>query len=89
MDRFTGEGINSTTADTPSTASLNHPETNHCGEPADLRPYFWKTPAECCRYVPAEQTVHTRSDVAGRDIPAEYFQFYNIGRAEGTITVNP
>ena len=37
----------------------------------------------------AEQTVYTRSDVAGRDIPAEYFQFYNIGRAEGTITVNP
>ena len=32
---------------------------------------------------------YTRSDVAGRDIPAEYFQFYNIGRAEGTITVNP
>ena len=23
------------------------------------------------------------------DIPAEYFQYYNIGRAEGTITVNP
>ena len=26
---FTGEGINSTTADTPSTASLNHSETTN------------------------------------------------------------
>ena len=37
----------------------------------------------------AEETVYTKSHIAARDIPAEYLQYYNLGRAEGTITVNP
>lgn len=37
----------------------------------------------------AEETVYTKSNIAARDIPAEYLQYYNLGRAEGTITVNP
>ena len=88
---FTGEGINSTTADTPSTASLNHSETTNWTV-ENLLTYdrtFGKHQLNVVGMYSAEQTVYTRSDVAGRDIPAEYFQFYNIGRAEGTITVNP
>ena len=37
----------------------------------------------------AEETVYTKSHIAARDIPAEYLQYYNLGREEGTITVNP
>ena len=88
---FTGEGINSTTADTPSTASLSHTETvNWTVE--NLVSYdrtFGKHQLNVVGMYSAEQTKYTKSNVAGKDIPAEYFQYYNIGRAEGTLTVDP
>lgn len=90
-ESFTGEGINSTTIDTPSQASLSHTETTNWTV-ENLVTYdrtFGKHQLNLVGMYSAEQTVYTRSHVAGRDIPAEYFQFYNIGRAEGTITVNP
>ena len=30
----------------------------------------------------AEETVYTKSHIAARDIPAEYLQYYNLGRAK-------
>lgn len=88
---FTGEGVNSTTADTPSTASLEHKETTNWTV-ENLLTYdhtFGKHQLNVVGMYSAEQTVYTISHIAGRDIPAEYFQFYNIGRAESTITVDP
>ena len=90
-DVFTGEGINSSTADTPSTASLEHTETiNWAIE--NLITYdrtFGKHQLNIVGMYSAEETVYTKSHIAARDIPAEYLQYYNLGRAEGTITVNP
>lgn len=88
---FTGEGVNSTTVTTESSASLSHTErTNWSVE--NLLSYdkkFGKHQLNLVGMYSAEETVYTRSHVAGKDIPAEYFQYYNIGRAEGTITVDP
>lgn len=88
---FTGEGINSTTTDTPSTASLVHEETTNWTV-ENLLTYdrtFGKHQLNVVGMYSAEETVYTKSSIAGKDIPAEYFQYYNIGRAEGTITVDP
>lgn len=88
---FTGEGINSSTADTPSTASLEHTETTNWAI-ENLITYdrtFGKHQLNIVGMYSAEETVYTKSHIAARDIPAEYYQYYNLGRAEGTITVNP
>lgn len=88
---FTGEGINSSTADTPSTASLKHTETTNWAI-ENLITYdrtFGKHQLNIVGMYSAEETVYTKSHIAARDIPAEYLQYYNLGRAEGTITVNP
>ena len=88
---FTGEGINSSTADTPSTASLEHTETTNWAI-ENLITYdrtFGKHQLNLVGMYSAEETVYTKSHIAARDIPAEYLQYYNLGRAEGTITVNP
>ena len=88
---FTGEGINSSTADTPSTASLEHTETTNWAI-ENLITYdrtFGKHQLNIVGMYSAEKTVYTKSHIAARDIPAEYLQYYNLGRAEGTITVNP
>ena len=88
---FTGEGVNSTTEDTPSTASLTHSETTNWAI-ENLITYdrtFGKHQLNIVGMYSAEETVYTQSNIAARDIPAEYLQYYNLGRAEGTITVNP
>lgn len=88
---FTGEGINSSTADTPSTASLEHTETTNWAV-ENLITYdrtFGKHQLNIVGMYSAEETVYTKSHIAARDIPVEYLQYYNLGRAEGNITVNP
>lgn len=37
----------------------------------------------------AEQTTFERTYMSGRGIPAEYFQYYNIGSATDEVSVNP
>ena len=89
---FTGEGVNSSTADTPSTAALAHEETTNWTVENLLtydRTFNEKHQLNVVGMFSAEETVYTKSHIAAKDIPAEYFQYYNIGRAEGTITVDP
>jgi TonB-linked SusC/RagA family outer membrane protein len=88
---FTGEGVTSTTVNQESTASLTHTETTNWSV-ENLLTFdrtFGKHKINAVGMYSAEQTTYTKSNVAGKDIPAEYFQYYNIGRAEGTITVDP
>lgn len=73
---FTGEGINSSTADTPSTASLEHTETTNWAI-ENLITYdrtFGKHQLNIVGMYSAEETVYTKSHIAARDIPAEYWQ---------------
>lgn len=37
----------------------------------------------------AEQTTYNRSHASAREIPSDDFQYFNLGRADGTITINP
>jgi len=89
---FTGQGVGSTNETTESSASISNSwQTNWTVE--NLLTYD-RTFAEKHRLnltgmYSAEQTTYNRSAVSARDIPAEYFQYYNLGQALGTITVNP
>lgn len=88
---FTGEGVNSTTATTPSSAALTHSETTNWAV-ENMLTYdrtFGKHQINLVGMYSAEETVFTQSKISALDVPAEYFQYYNLGRAEGSITVNP
>lgn len=37
----------------------------------------------------AEQSRYNRSNMSAQDIPADAFQFYNLGQAGGQLTINP
>jgi len=89
---FTGEGVGSTTITTPSTASIsNSLSLNWAVE--NIVSYdrvFANTHRiNAVALYSAEQTTYNSSYVAAKDIPAEYFQYYNLGQAVGEITVNP
>ena len=89
---FTGEGVTSTTVDTPSTASLQHEETVNWAVENLLtydRTFNDKHRLNIVGMFSAEETTYSKSHIAARDIPAEYMQYYNLGQAAGTITVNP
>lgn len=89
---FTGEGVNSSNPKTESTASLQHQETTNWAVEHLLtfdRTFADKHRLNVVAMQSAEQTTYTRSHVAAKDIPAAYFQYYNLGRAEGDITVDP
>lgn len=89
---FTGLGINSSNPNNPSSATRdNRWTTNWAIE--NLVTYD-KTFAEkhninIVGLYSAEQTTYSRTNMQGRDIPNDSFQYWNIGRAEGTIIIDP
>ena len=89
---YTGEGVNSTTADTPSTASITNARTTNWAVEHLLsydNTFAEKHRLNVVAMFSAEQTVYNSSNVSAKDVPADYFQYYNLGRADGEITVNP
>jgi hypothetical protein len=89
---YTGEGINSSTATTPSTASISNSLTTNWAIENLLtfdRTFAGKHQVNVVGLYSAEQTMYNSSSVSARDIPADAFQFYNLGRANGEIAVNP
>lgn len=89
---YTGEGVFNATATTPSTASISNSLTTNWTIENLLtydRIFADKHQLNVVGLFSAEQTHYHSSYIAARDIPADAFQFYNIGRAAGEITVNP
>ncbi len=89
---FTGEGVNSSTEDTPSTASLQHSETINWAVENLItydRTFNDKHQLNVVGMFSAERTTYSSSYISARDIAAEYMQYYNLGNANGTITVDP
>ncbi len=89
---YTGEGINSSTANTLSTANIANTHTYHWLVENMLtydRTFAQKHNVNVVALYSAEQNKYTRSSMAARDIPSDAFQFYNLGHAGGEITVNP
>jgi TonB-dependent starch-binding outer membrane protein SusC len=89
---YTGEGINSSVPTTLSTASISNSLTTNWAIENLLtfdRTFAGKHQVNVVALYSAEQSMYNSSYVTARDIPADAFQFYNLGRAAGEIAVNP
>ncbi len=89
---YTGEGVFSGTPTTPSTASINNSLTTHWQVENLLtydRTFNDKHNINVVALYSSEQSKYNSSSVSAKDIPADFFQFYNLGRANGEISVNP
>ena len=89
---FTGMGVNNYNASEPSSASLSHTEYLNWAVEHLLtydNTFAEKHTINVVGMYSAEQTTYTRSSMSGREIPAEYFQYYNIGHAQNMKTIDP
>ena len=89
---FTGQGVNSASAATPSTASVSNSLTTSWALENLLtydRTFADVHSVNVVAMYSAEQTRYNRSRMAARDIPNEVFQYYNLGHAAGEKTINP
>nr|WP_321353886.1 TonB-dependent receptor [uncultured Draconibacterium sp.] len=89
---YTGQGVFSINPTTESTASVNNSlNTNWAIENLLTfdRVFEEKHHVNVVALYSAEETSYNSSYIAARDIPADHFQFYNLGRADGEITINP
>ncbi|MFD1871264.1 SusC/RagA family TonB-linked outer membrane protein [Hymenobacter bucti] len=89
---YTGQGINAVNPTTVSTASTSNSLTTDYTVENILsydRTFGGKHNINALALYSASSNVFNRSQIDGRDIPSDAFQFYNIGRAAGQITVNP
>jgi TonB-linked SusC/RagA family outer membrane protein len=89
---FTGTGINSATADSPNIASVRQDITKNWAVENILtynHTFAEKHHLNLTGLYSAEQTTFERTYMESKSIPAEYFQYYNIGAATGNITVAP
>jgi len=89
---YIGQGVFSGNPSTVSTASIYNAHTLNWAIENLLtfdRTFAEKHKINAVAMYSAEQTTYNKSQVAVKDIPADAFQFYNLGRAAGEITVNP
>jgi TonB-linked SusC/RagA family outer membrane protein len=89
---YTGEGINSVNPTTVSTASISNSHTYHWTVENLLtydRTFAGKHTLNVLALYSAERSKYNRSSMSAKDIPSDAFQFYNLGRAAGEITVDP
>lgn len=89
---YTGQGIMSTNPTTESSASVSNSHTYHWLLEHLLsydRTFADRHNINVVGLYSAEQNNFNRSRIVAKDIPADHFQFYNLGRAAGEITVNP
>jgi TonB-linked SusC/RagA family outer membrane protein len=89
--QYTGEGVFSVNPTTVSTASItNTLSTNWAIQ--NLLTYdrtFGKHQVNAVAMFSSEQTTYNKSQVSAKDVPSDSFQFYNLGRAAGEISINP
>lgn len=89
---FTGTGVGSATATTPNSASVQQDITKNWAVENILtydRIFAEKHHVNFTGLYSAEQTRFERTYMSGQAIPAEYFQYYNIGAATQNLAVNP
>lgn len=89
---YTGQGVFSGTATTVSTANISDSLTTHWVIENLLtydRTFAQKHKLNAVAMYSAEQITANSSAVSAQDIPADAFQFYNLGRATITPSVNP
>jgi TonB-linked SusC/RagA family outer membrane protein len=90
--QYTGQGVFSGTPTTISTASTSNYLTLNWAVENMLtydRTFAEKHRINAVAMFSSEQTTYNRSTIAATDIPSDAFQFYNLGRANKEIKVNP
>lgn len=89
---YTGQGVGDPLNDkTISSASVDNRNTYHWTL-ENILSYdqtFGKHTINVVGLYSAEQNKYNRSNMAATDIPADAFQFYNLGEAAGQITISP
>jgi len=89
---YTGQGVGSSNAATISSASVDNRATYHWTLENLLsydHTFAGKHTINAVALYSAEQNKYNRSNMSATDIPADAFQFYNLGQANGQLTINP
>ena len=89
---FTGTGVTDTNPDAINSASVQQDVTRNWVVENLItydRTFAEKHHVNVTGLYSAEQTTFERTYMSGRGIPAEYFQYYNIGSATDEVSVNP
>ena len=89
---FTGTGIGSSNANQPNSASVLQTITKNWAVENILsydRTFNEKHQFNFTGLYSAEKTMYEQNYMSGRDIPAEYFQYFQMGAAQQDLAVNP
>ncbi len=89
---YTGQGVFSENEKTLSSASVTNALTTNWAIENLLtydRTFAEKHQLNVVAMYSAEESRYNSSNVSALDMPADYFQFYNLGQANGEKTVNP
>lgn len=90
---YTGPGVgDALNPNTVSSASVDNQYTHHWTFENLLtydRTFAGKHTINAVGLYSMEQNKFTRSNMSAQDIPADAFQFYNLGQAAGQIQINP
>lgn len=89
---YTGEGVFSNNATTPSTATVSNSLTTNWAVENLLtyeRTFAGKHQVNAVGMYSAEQTMYNRSQMSAKSIPADAFQYFNLGHAAGEKTIDP
>ena len=87
---YTGVGINSSTPTTPSTAGVSNSAQYHWAVENLLtydHTFAAKHNINVVALYSTEQTRYNSSSMSAKDIPADAFQFYNLGAATGEVNI--
>ncbi len=89
---YTGQGVGSVNPASISSASVDNRFTYHWTLENLLtydRTFGGKHTVNAVALYSAEQNKYNRSNMSAQDIPADAFQFYNLGQAAGQLVINP
>src|SRR5581483_8142639 len=88
---YTGTGVNSTTATTPSTASISNTQTYHWTIENLLtydHTFAQKHNINVVALYSAEQNKYVSSSASAQSIANDQFQFYNLGATTNANSIN-
>lgn len=89
---YTGQGVGSTNTASLSSASVDNRNTYHWTVENLLsydRTFAGKHAVNAVALYSTEQSKYNRSNMSAQDIPADAFEFYNLGQAAGQLTIDP
>jgi TonB-linked SusC/RagA family outer membrane protein len=89
---YTGEGVFSNNATTPSTGTVSNSLTTNWAVENLLtyeRTFAGKHQVNAVGMYSAEQTMYNRSQMSAKSIPSDAFQYFNLGHAAGEKTIDP